>query len=412
MKAEDRFFLAFCAAGGLAILGSTMSKNPILPLLSQSLGAQGAELGLIAAASTIPGILISLPAGSLSDLIGRRKVMWTAAFVFATAPFLYLLVTTPLQLAAVRFYHGFATAIFGPVANAAIVDRYPSRKAERLSLFSSSTLVGRSIAPFLGGGILLFTNSNYHDVYLVVGAAGVASLLAILVVFRGGIGDAETMARRGSLKSQVRSLVVDARILVASSVESAQYFVYGAFEFFIVTYSQSVGLGVGSITLIAGVPILTVVLTKPVIGGLSDRLGRSWPILGGLVISSIPLFVIPLSSSLLVLLITSFAYGLGFSTATSSTTALVSDLSGASASGSAMGFLGTMMDIGQALGPIVTGYVVGTAAGFVGGFWLLGLLLLVFAGLFLAAFGGRSASGSRRGAREASPEKTATRIIV
>jgi MFS family permease len=385
LKADAKFFYAFCVAGCLAILSSTMSKNPILPLLSQSLGAQGATLGFIAAASTIPGILVSLPAGSLSDLIGSRKVMWFSAIVFATAPFLYLLVTTPLELIIVRFYHGFATAVFVPVANAVIVDRYPQRKAERLSLFSSSTLVGRSLAPFLGGGILLLTNSDYHDVYLVVGAAGVATLVAIFAVFWRET-DVVTTAPRRSLGPQLRSLAGDLHVLVASSVEGAQYFVYGSFEFFMVAYAQKVGLGVGAITIIAGVPIVTVVVSKPVMGGLSDRLGRFWPITAGLVMTSLPLLVIPLTSSFPILLVTSLLYGFGFSTATSSTTALVSDISGSSASGSAMGFLGTIMDIGQALGPIVTGYVVATSVGYVGGFWLLAGALLVFAALFTLAF--------------------------
>ncbi len=385
MKADAKFFYAFCVAGCLAILSSTMSKNPILPLLSESLGAQGAMLGFIAAASTIPGILVSLPAGSLSDLIGSRKLMWFSAIVFATAPFLYFLVTTPLELIIVRFYHGFATAIFVPVANAVIVDRYPQRKAERLSLFSSSTLVGRSLAPFLGGGILLLTNSDYHDVYLVVGAAGVATLVAIFAVFWRETDVIATAPRR-SLGPQLRSLAGDLHVLVASSVEGAQYFVYGSFEFFMVAYAQQVGLGVGAITIIAGVPIVTVVVSKPVMGGLSDRFGRFWPITAGLVMTSLPLLVIPLTSSFPILLVTSLLYGFGFSTATSSTTALVSDISNNSASGSAMGFLGTIMDIGQALGPIVTGYVVATSVGYVGGFWLLAGVLLVFAALFTLAF--------------------------
>jgi DHA1 family multidrug resistance protein-like MFS transporter len=371
-------------AGCLAILSSTMSKNPILPLLSESLGAQGATLGLIAAASTIPGILVSLPAGSLSDIVGSRKVMWSSAFVFATAPFFYLLVTTPMQLVIVRFYHGFATAIFVPVAGAVIVDMYPQRKAERLSLFSSSTLVGRSLAPFLGGGILVLTNSNYHDVYWVVGAAGIATLVAVLAVFRRGT-DVHPPERR-SLGPQLRSMAGDIRVLVASSVEGAQYFVYGAFEFFMVAYAQQAGLSVGAITLMAGVPIVTVVISKPVMGGLSDRFGRFWPITAGLVMSSLPLLVIPMTSSFPVLLLTSLLYGFGFSTATSSTTALVSDISRNSASGSVMGFLGTVMDIGQALGPVVTGYVIATNAGYVGGFWLLAGVLLAFAAMFAMTF--------------------------
>jgi MFS family permease len=61
-------------------------------------------LGIVASASTIPGILISLPAASLSDIFGRRKILLFSAFVFASAPFLYLGVTSWWMLALVRFY--------------------------------------------------------------------------------------------------------------------------------------------------------------------------------------------------------------------------------------------------------------------------------------------------------------------
>ena len=167
-------FLLMCLLGGFAILSSTISKNPVLPLFAESLGVTGADLGFIASASTIPGILVSLPAGSLSDIFGRRKVILASLLIFATAPFLYFLVHTAWQLALVRFYHGFATAIFGPVAQATIAELYPKRKGERMSLFSSSTIVGRSIAPFLGGAIIY--TAGLISVYLAAGVSGLAAL--------------------------------------------------------------------------------------------------------------------------------------------------------------------------------------------------------------------------------------------
>ena len=117
---SDRYFWVLCVVGAFAILSSTMSKNPVLNPFAQSLGTPANLTGIIAAASTIPGILVSLPAASLSDVLGRRKMLLFATFVFATAPFLYLFVTVWWQLAFVRFYHGFATAIFVPVAEATI----------------------------------------------------------------------------------------------------------------------------------------------------------------------------------------------------------------------------------------------------------------------------------------------------
>ncbi len=150
-KITDRFFWVLCVMGAFAILSSTMSKDPVLNPFAISLGTPADLTGVIAAASTIPGILVSLPAASLSDVFGRRKLLLFATFVFASAPFLYLFVTAWWQLALVRFFHGFATAIFVPVAEATIAERYPAKRGERISTFNSATYVGRGLAPFLGG---------------------------------------------------------------------------------------------------------------------------------------------------------------------------------------------------------------------------------------------------------------------
>ena len=114
--------------GGLAILSSTMAKNPVLPLFIRALDVPIGTVGFIAAASTVVGIVVSLPAGILSDIIGRRRVILIAAIVFASAPFLYLLVAQPWQLVLVRVYHGFATAILGPVAMAAVADTFDEKR--------------------------------------------------------------------------------------------------------------------------------------------------------------------------------------------------------------------------------------------------------------------------------------------
>ncbi len=180
----DRYFLILCVMGAFAILSSTMSKNPVLNPFAISLGTPADLTGIIAAASTIPGILVSLPAASLSDVLGRRKMLLFATFIFASAPFLYLFVVYGGSWRLVRFYHGFATAIFVPVAEATIAEQYPAKRGERISDFNSATYVGRGIAPFLGGAILAATNFGFHTLYLAVGIAGVTSFLIAFFVLR------------------------------------------------------------------------------------------------------------------------------------------------------------------------------------------------------------------------------------
>lgn len=355
-RAAGRYFFFFIAlAGGFAILSSTMSKTPALPLFSKFLGASPEEIGWIVVASTIPGILISLPAGALSDFLGKRRIILASLVIFATAPFLYLLVHQVWQLIAVRFYHGFATAMFGTVAMAAIAQRYGQDRARKLSTFSSATIVGRSIAPFLGG--FLISLASFHMVYL---ACGIAGLLALAV---GAMLPLEEKAAASSLKwpdflGSLGAVVRDRNILLTSVVEACQYLTFGAVEAFLALYAASLGIPAWTIGMILGVQLVGVIFVKPAMGAISDRVGRKRVIVPGLLAGAVSIFLMPRLTGAMELGALSLLFGVGFATVTSSTSALVADFTRNGQYGSSMGVLRTIMDIGQSIGPVLTGWMV------------------------------------------------------
>ncbi|OYT64621.1 MFS transporter [Candidatus Bathyarchaeota archaeon ex4484_205] len=380
LTSRKKLYIILCIVGGFAILSSTISKNPVLPLFAERLGVSGAELGFIASASTIPGIIISLPAGSLSDLIGRRKVILISLTIFATAPLLYFFVSTAWQLSLVRFYHGFATAIFGPVAQATIAELYPRRKGERMSIFSSATIVGRSIAPFLGG-TLIYT-SGILSVYLAAGVSGVMSFLFGLLIYNiFKDGKSRSQGSEKSIFSGWKVLLGNIHVILISYTEAIARFTFGAFEYFLVLYAEKVGLNSFQIGLIAGSQLLTTLTTKPLIGWLSDRTRRGYLIALGLLITGLSLLLTSMADTFLQLLLIAICYGLGFSMVTSSTAPYVSDLISPDLYGSAMGLLSTIMDIGQTLGPISTGFVIAELS-YAGGFHFLGLIAFFSSAIF------------------------------
>lgn len=72
-------FPAVLAASCLARLSYQMARSPVLPRFAESLGAAPELIGMVVAASTVTGVLFKLPAGALSDLLGRRRVMLLGA---------------------------------------------------------------------------------------------------------------------------------------------------------------------------------------------------------------------------------------------------------------------------------------------------------------------------------------------
>ncbi|MDA8216815.1 MAG: MFS transporter, partial [Dehalococcoidales bacterium] len=319
-------FLLLCGTGLFAIFSSTISKTPALPLFAHDLGASEADIGFIAAASTVVGILVSLPAGSLSDLYGRRWVILAAGFVFATAPFLYLLVQEPWQLVAVRVYHGLATAIFGPVAMALVADLFVKGRGESMGWYSSATLVGRFIAPLAGGALLFF--ASYRWLYLVCGIGGLTALaLAWRLPDTGRTTGAEPLGKSLARLGDGLGAVVRSRpILVTSAAEAMQYFSFGAFETFVPLYAMATGgLNTWQIGIIFGAQLLMTTLSKPVMGRTSDRIGRRPLIALGLGISAVAVGGVAFGASFPILLLAAMLYGLGLAVVTSSTSALVSE---------------------------------------------------------------------------------------
>ncbi len=385
---RDSVFWMICVMGLFAILSSTMSKNPVLKPFATSLETpEGFWLGFVASASTIPGILVSLPAASLSDIFGRRKVLLAAAVVFASAPFLYLLITVWWQLILVRFYHGFSTAIFVPVAEASIAEQFPTKRGERISLFSSVTAVGRAAAPFLGGYILFLTDYSYHTLYLAVGIAGVTALVtALFFLAERTRSVAEDRDASGTFLKMVRGWGGVGRsrgVLLVSFVQASQYYVYGAVEFFLVGYlKDAVGLDPFLIGIVMGSQIVVVILAQPYMGRLSDTVGRRVPIVAGSIVAGLPLLAVPFVVEFPVLLLLSIVYGFGFATVTASTPALVSELVPRGLVGTAMGFLGMIMDVGQTLGPIITGIILATVFGYEGSFLALTVVLFLVSLVF------------------------------
>jgi len=368
-------FILLCIVGGLAIFSSTMAKNPVLPLIIRSLNVPMGTVGFIAAASTVVGIVVSLPAGILSDIIGRRRVIIVAAIVFASAPFLYLLVTQPWHLVLVRIYHGFATAILGPVAMAAVADTFDSGRGEKIGWYSSATMVGRFLAPLVGGA-LIFGN-NFHWVYLVTGIIGTLSLIAALKLPRpvtAHVSAGELVKEeQGEIKRDIMAMLTHRGILTTSVVEAVEYFAFGCLEVFLPIYLyEEVGFKPLSIGLLFTIQIAVATLAKPWMGRLSDRYGRVPTIAIGLLLGAASITMIAWSDNYVVVALLIGLFGLGLATVTASSAALVADLARESSYGGALGILSSVMDIGHSTGPMAGGLLIAaynykTAFGVVGG---------------------------------------------
>ncbi|MGH7166379.1 MAG: MFS transporter, partial [Nitrospiraceae bacterium] len=133
--------------------------------------------------------------------------------------------------------------------------------------------------------------------------------------------------------------------------------------------------------LLFGMQGITSFLSKPAMGRLSDKVGRRPLILFGLLICAGTFVLIPRVSGLMLLLGLSAGFGFGEAVVTSSTSALVADLSEPGAIGTGMGMQGTISDIGHASGPLLAGILI-AQLGYQEAFTIIASMQLVAAALF------------------------------
>lgn len=287
-----------------------------------------------------------------------------------------------------RFYHGFATAMFVPVAEATIAERFPTKRGERMSAFNSATYVGRGIAPFLGGMILFATNYSFHTLYLAVGIIGITSLVTVLFLLsENKIDNTNPVKTKVTTKEMLRGwreVTHNRGALIVSFVQACQYYAYGVIEFYLVQYMIGVAnLNALAVSIVVGMQVVALIVFRPLLGRFSDRHDRRLPIVLGCLICGALFFVVPFTTHFALLLVISVGYGAGFAMVVSSTAPLMCELTPSKLIGTSMGFLSTMMDIGQALGPIISGVILASTFAYMGLFSSLTLLLAGSAVVFL-----------------------------
>jgi DHA1 family multidrug resistance protein-like MFS transporter len=308
-------------------------------------------------ASTLTGVFLKLPAGALSDLFGRRRLLVAGALVFATLPFTYLAVSTLAWLVALRFLHGSATAIFGPVVSASLSDIAPAaRRGGWLSTYSTAQGVGQTLGPILAGYTVA---AGRFDVAFVV--SGLIGLGAPLIVgtWRGVPAARAARPSWQAFKHGVAEVASDRLVLVTSAAHAAQFVLNGMLNAFLPLYGRDV-LNVSGSELgwLFGIQTVTTLMVRPFIGVLSDRVGRRAVIVTGLTICSLAVFSLSVAVNLTTVVIVVLTYAAGVAITTAATSAYITDITRRARYGAAHGVFGTIYDTGDALGPIVGGALV------------------------------------------------------
>jgi len=234
-------------------------------------------------------------------------------------------------------------------------------RGARFGWFASANDIGATAGPLVGG-VVLYLTTSYSLTFLLVGVLGALALLVVILIpdIDRPAPEAKTFVTRAAeFRLGLAEVFRTPPIFVAGGIEAVMYIGYGAFLGFLPIYARSVGLNFAEIATVLGAQLIFGLVAKPIAGTVSDRIGRIPVIVIGLLFCAAALPLIFRSESLTTFLLAAPLLGLGVGAVTPVTNALTADVASTRGLGAAMGVFGSVLDIGEAAGPIIAGVLIG-----------------------------------------------------
>ena len=354
---RSRGFLSITAADFLVRSAYQMGKTPLLPLFAASLGAGDVLLGFIVSVSTLTGMVLKPFVGILSDRTGRRVWLLIGTAVFAGMPFVYGLVESPDQLVLVRVIHGLATAIYGPVTLAYVVELSNSNRAERLGWFSMARNAGYVVGPAAAGVLLL--RMDPVQVFTVIGL--LSSLAFVPIVLLPETKPAPKSDRPSLVKQAMQGISVASRssgVWLAGGMSAQVLIAEYAIKAFLPVYALSKGVNIAVVGAYFALQEGTHLLLAPLGGRLGDRLGHMPTVTLGMVAMAIGLLILSFGQDTGVLVLSAILIGVAQALVFPSALASVSNTVSDHDLGACMGLVGAMKNSAKVAGPILAGLLI------------------------------------------------------
>ncbi|MHC1610983.1 MAG: MFS transporter [Candidatus Methanospirareceae archaeon] len=333
-------------------IGAVITIHP----LYLELFLEEAELvGLLAALSSLAGMIFSLPAGVLSDKLGRKRLLIASFILLSAVLFVFSLNTSLYALIVLQIAFGVAMAPAWVVSEAFIKDISPSsRRCEYRSVFGTFANAGLFIGPVIGGFIAY--RFAIRPLYVFSALLILASLILVLKLTDNTHNSTRERKNNGIGKDDLLGVLKEFReqreLKVLALCTVSLFFWYSARWVFGPLFLHHLGYTPFIIGLWIGVSAAPFMILQIPLGKLGDKLGKARLICLGFAISTI--FIIPLGflQSLPSLLVTIFIISLGTTLVEPLIEARVTDIVPSERYGAYSGIFEFAKTSGSLLGPV------------------------------------------------------------
>lgn len=339
---------------GFSIMTGMSLSSSFLPILANNLDPSGVLVGLVVSAWFFSRIFIEIPAGIISDRVGRRRLLvfglalsFFGPIVCSQANHIYILIFG-------RAIWGMGTALYFMSNMALLMDILPSvSRGKALGVFQGFEFIGSFIGAPIGA--FLATYISFTEVFYVT---AFFMLTSFIIAFKSknitNLKREDKKETQLNLRDLTKSLQNWNIIIVCFCNLFRMFNRQGIYQTVLQLYlNQVLGLSVSDIGWVISMRVAGMVLFLFIAGSLSDQYGRKPVLITGYVVSALALFAFSRANSLLLLLFSGLLAGAGDAFDLTTLMALLTDIAPTSARGVAIGLYRTFQDIGGFLGPIL-----------------------------------------------------------
>ena len=354
--------------------------TPTFPLYVTHLGGSPFEVGLVLASFAVTSVLLRPLIGTWADHWNEAGVL-VSGLLFQGASILLCLIPGVEATMLANGFRGIGWAALNTGGYSLLALSAPTeRRGEASGYYSgvqgSATILFPAVALWLIDAPL----GGFKAVFVVAAALAVIGAGAGVVLGRYAHRAAHALEPDSSRSWRLEIFTFMERdVLLPSALLFCSHLSLPAVTSFVVLYAREIGIGnLGSYFVVSGA---TSLLSRPLLGRVSDKVGRGPSLAAGFTLQIVALCLLAAVSSPAGLLISGVLYMLGFAIGSSTTLALAVERANPQRRGRAMATFSVAFPLSAGVGALLTGSAVELA----GYFWMYLIVAgLLTSGLVLA----------------------------
>ena len=256
----------------LTDLSSEMIFSVFAIFFTTVAGASAALLGLVEGLADLSASSLNYYAGWLSDRSGKRKSFALAGYGFSTLAKVILLISSSITgLTIFRVIERLGKGFRGPPRDAwlaSVADR--ANRGFAFGVHKALDKSGAVLGPLIAYGLLRWLGDGEATYRILFWVALVPAVLAVVALVLIKDQPAPERSRENILETIKLLSPAFKRYLMTAGVFSLAYFSFG----FLLLRAHSVGFSVTDTVLLYALFNIACVIAAPLIGKMSDRVGR------------------------------------------------------------------------------------------------------------------------------------------